>query len=75
MKEHICEKCKHEKECRNMVCFYELFDKEEKHIRAEEKAKVVVDIVEKISHLDNPDLIKWEDLNQIFADIIFENNN
>lgn len=37
MKEHICEKCEHEKECLNMVCFYELLEKEEGKIRADER--------------------------------------
>lgn len=41
MNEHKCEKCEHEKECLNMVCFYELLEKEEEKNRADEREKVL----------------------------------
>lgn len=41
MNEQKCEKCEHEKECLNMVCFYKLLEKEEGKIRADERAKVL----------------------------------
>lgn len=67
MKEHICEKCEHEKECRNMVCFYELLEKEEEKIRADEREKIIDELHKelemqirenpKIIYVDNKDYL------------------
>lgn len=51
MNEHRCEKCEHEKECLNMVCFYELLEKEEGKIRADERAKVLDECYAEIKDL------------------------